>query len=46
MPVDKVIDPNIAANAYMNTAKAGQGKSALESDDGVTFSELLKASTP
>lgn len=42
MPVDKIIDPNIAAQAYSNNSKMGAGRVA-SGDDGVSFSEFLKS---
>ena len=46
--VDKIIDPNLAINAYSNTSNIARGaKGADESDSGdsaggVTFSDFLK----
>lgn len=41
MPIDKIIDPNIAAKAYTNTSGMG-AKAGVSSDDGVTFSDFLE----
>lgn len=38
--MNKIIDPNIAANAYTNSSNIGKNKVA--GDDGVTFSDFLK----
>lgn len=40
MPIDKIIDPNIAANAYSKNSNIGSKQVA--GDDGVTFSDFLK----
>ena len=44
MPIDKIIDPNIAASAYTNTAKVGN-KAGVSGNDDVTFSDFLRAKT-
>ncbi len=41
MPIDKIIDPNIAANAYARGSKMASMKGA-SADDGISFSEFLK----
>ena len=42
MPVDKIIDPNLAAQAYSNNANIGKRSGVAAEDDGVSFSEFLK----
>jgi flagellar hook-basal body complex protein FliE len=42
--VDKIIDPNVALNAYSNSAKIG-GKPAGGSEDSVSFSDFLRQKT-
>ncbi len=41
MAIDKIVDPNIAANAYANSSAIAK-KSAAGNDGGVTFSDFLK----
>ncbi len=43
MPIDKIIDPNIAASAYSNSSNVG--KKGVAGDDGVSFSDFLKQKT-
>ena len=40
MAIDKVIDPNIAANAYSNSSNMAAKK--VSGDDGVSFSDFIK----
>lgn len=39
--MDKIIDPNIAANAYSNTSNVGKA-AKVSGEDGVSFSDFLK----
>jgi len=41
MPIDKIIDPNVAANAYSSSSSMGL-KGVSGRDDGVSFSDFLK----
>ncbi len=43
MAIDKIIDPNIAANAYGRSSDIAQYKSS--GDDKVSFSDFLKEKT-
>ncbi|MCB1563084.1 MAG: flagellar hook-basal body complex protein FliE [Alphaproteobacteria bacterium] len=40
--VDKIIDPNIAANAYANNRNLGKSGGMASGDDGVSFSDFLR----
>ncbi len=42
--VDKIIDPNVALNAYSNTAKIGT-KPIGGGEDSITFSDFLREKT-
>ncbi len=44
MPIDKIIDPNVAANAYGKTLGMGSKGVSGGDDDGVSFSDFLKKS--
>ncbi len=44
MPIGKMIDPSIAANAYGATQKIA-GKPLVQGDDGVSFSDFLRQKT-
>ena len=41
MPIDKIIDPNVAANAYLKNSNMAN-QAGVAADDGVSFSEFLK----
>jgi flagellar hook-basal body complex protein FliE len=41
MPINKIIDPSLAANAYSNNMNIGAGM-AGKNDGGVKFSDMLK----
>lgn len=44
--VDKIIDPNVALNAYSNTAKIGGKSAGGEGESGnVSFSDFLREKT-
>lgn len=43
--VDKIIDPNVAANAYINSGKIAQGRVSAGDDGKVSFSDFLKQKT-
>ena len=40
--VDKIVDPNIAASAYLNSGKIDTSARTLGDDNKVTFSDFLK----
>ncbi len=42
MPIDKIVDPNIVANAYTNTSNIGSRGISGGDGDGVSFSDFLK----
>ncbi len=42
MPVDKIIDPNVAANAYGKTSGIGSKGISGGDDEGISFSDFLK----
>jgi flagellar hook-basal body complex protein FliE len=41
MAIDKIIDPNVAANAYSNTLKIGKN-GPVDNEDGIKFSQFLE----
>jgi len=45
MPVDKIVDPNIAAQAYGKSSNIGKIGISGGDDDGVSFSDFLKKTT-
>jgi flagellar hook-basal body complex protein FliE len=41
MSINKIVDPNIAANAYANTSGVAK-KGVTGNDEGISFSDFLK----
>lgn len=44
MPIDKIMDPGIAASAYSNSSKIGSAGKIASGNDTVSFSSFLKDS--
>lgn len=42
MPIDRIIDPNLAANAYSNSSNIGVNAGMARRNDGASFGEFLK----
>jgi flagellar hook-basal body complex protein FliE len=40
--VDKIIDPNVALNAYSKTSNIGKNPAAASEEQGVSFSDFLR----